>query len=263
MRNARVVRGGKRILDVGTLEVSARRFLGVVGPNGAGKSTLLKVIAGLLRVDEGSVEVLGRSLDGASSRVRTQVRRRIGYVPQRAEFNPDLPLTVREVVELGRVGVRGLLRRPSARDRELVEDWLERLGLAHLADRTFRSLSGGEEQKALIARAMVQEPKMLLLDEPAANLDLDWKERLVSLLEELFGDHAITVIMVSHETGLLPGCSTSVALVREGKVLAVGRPEETLTEELLERAYGVAVSVHRIRERYHVITGRNREDSHA
>lgn len=259
MEQVLVRRAGQTILDVSELAVSPHTFLGIVGPNGAGKTTLLKVISGLLLADAGSVTVLGTALEQVGSLGRTRLRRRIGYVPQRADYNPDLPLTVHEVVELGRVGPRGLLGSLFARSDELVEHWLEKLGLAHLATRTFRSLSGGEQQKVLIARAMVQQPKILLLDEPAANLDLDWKERLVSLLERLFGDHSITVIMVSHETGLLPECTTAVALMHAGKVFTMGTPAETLTEPLLARAYGVSVSVHRVRGRYHVITNRTGE----
>ena len=238
-----VHRGGRNILDVPGLIVPGRAFLGVVGPNGAGKTTLLAVCSGLLRADRGEVTVLGRALGMLSSRRRTDLRRRIAWVPQRTEYNAALPLTVREVVALGRVGPRGLLRRLTDEDAARVETWLDRLGLASLAGRTFRSLSGGEQQKALIARAMTQEPRILLLDEPGAGLDMDWKERVVDLLETLHADEPITVVMVTHDTGMLPRCTSQVALLRDGRLLTTGACDEVLTPTHLARVYGCAIEV--------------------
>lgn len=248
-----VRRGGHPILLVDELAVRPGEFLGVVGVNGAGKTTLLRVCAGLLRPTAGRVWLDGIDLTCISAWRRTAVRTRVGYVPQSADYNAHLPLTVAEVVAMGRAGRRGLLRRLSLADRGVVGMWIERLGVGPLAGRTFRSLSGGEQQKVLVARAMVQEPGLLLLDEPAANLDLDWKERVVALLEELFRASSVTVVMVSHETGLLPRCCTRVALMRGGRILRVGPPHEVLTPEALALTYGCAVEVAEVRGRRHAV----------
>jgi len=241
------------ILHVPELIVRPRSFLGVVGPNGAGKTTLLGVCAGLIAPTSGQATLTGRRLDGLSSWQRTHLRRRVGLVPQRADYNPDVPLSVREVVSLGRVGPRGLLRTLTGADEALVDTWLATLGLTELAGRTFRSLSGGEQQKVLVARAMVQEPRLLLLDEPTANLDLDWKQRVVALLEKLYAEHPLTVVMVSHDTALLPRCTTEVALLSAGELLEVGPPQEVLTAANLSRMYGCAVEVVTFRGGRHAV----------
>jgi len=257
LRDVCVVRGGRTVLDVPELVVPSHSFFGVIGPNGAGKTTLLDVCAGLIRPARGEVRVTTRRVERLSSWQRTQLRRRIGVVPQRVDYHPDLPLTVREVVTLGRVGPRGLLRRLRADDHALVDTWLDTLELTTLARRTFRSLSGGEQQKVLIARAMVQQPRLLLLDEPASNLDLDWKERVVTLLEMLHHRHPVTVIMVSHEIGLLPACTDRVALMRSGTLLKVGPPEAVLTPTALSTVYACPVDVIGRHGRFHAV-GRGR-----
>ena len=248
-----VHRGSRTILHASRLVVEHHSFLGVVGPNGAGKTTLLGVCAGLVKPTRGEVTVLGKRVDLMSNWQRTNLRRRIGSVPQSTEYNPNVPLTVREIVSLGRVGPRGLFHRLTATDEELVERWIDTLGLAELREQTFRSLSGGEQQKVLIARAMVQEPQILLLDEPASNLDMDWKERVVGLLERLYLENPITVIMVSHETGLLPSCTTQVALLARGEVLDAGPRESVFTSENLTRMYGCPIEILERDGRYHAV----------
>ncbi len=251
-----VVRGGHAILDVPALEASPGECLGVVGVNGAGKTTLLRVCAGLLRPTSGAVWLGGVDLATAWPWRLTRLRAAVGVLPQASEYNAHLPLTVGEVVAMGRAGPRGLLRRLGPADREIVRTWLERLGLGPLASRVFPSLSGGEQQKALLARAMAQEPGLLLLDEPGANLDLDWKARLVALLDEVVRATGVTVVMVSHETGLLPACCTRVALMRGGRVLRLGPSAQVLTPEALAEAYGCPVEVATVRGRRYAVAAR-------
>lgn len=255
LHDVEVRRGDRAILAVDELAVAAGEFLGVVGVNGAGKTTLLRVCGALLRPDSGRVLLGDVDVASASAWRRTAVRRGIGYVPQATDYNAHLPLTVEEVVGTGRDGRRGLLRRPRVEDRRAVAHWLERLGLGELASRTFRTLSGGEQQKALIARAMVQEPSLLLLDEPAANLDLDWRARIVGLLDELYRSCALTVLMVSHETGMLPASCGRVALLRAGRVLRCGPPDEVLTPAALAGVYGCRVEVAEAQGRRHAVAG--------
>lgn len=243
LANVAVDRGGRRILDIERLAIAPREVLGVLGRNGSGKTTLLHVLAGLIRPARGRVRHDNLDLTALSAWRRTTLRRRVAYVPQSGEYNADLPLTVREVVAMGCAGPAGLLSRTGAAAHERVSHRLERLGLADLAHRTFRSLSGGEQQKVLLARALVQEPDLLLLDEPAANLDLDWKERLVQLLDALLVDSPMTVVMVSHETALLPVSCSRVALMADGRLLKCGPPADTLTDDALSRLYGCPVRV--------------------
>jgi len=248
-----VRRSGRVTLDVPRLVVDPRTFLGIVGPNGAGKTTLLDLCAGLSLPDQGAVRELGRDLASLYSWTRADLRRAVGFVPQRTEYYPDVPLTVREVVSLGRVGPRGLLRKLTPHDHQLADRWIHRLGLRNLADRCFSGLSGGEQQKVLIARAMTQEPRILLLDEPASNLDIDWKEKLVDLLAELYRRTELTVLMVSHETGLLPACVTRVVLMKTGRILAEGAPSEVLTPQNLSQSYDTPLQVVSIGGRIHAL----------
>lgn len=255
-----VVRGRRRILDVPTLTIEPGQIVGVIGRNGAGKSTLLHVLAGLLKPTSGQVRHDDVSLRTLSAWQRTTLRQRLGFVPQAADYNADLPLTVREVVAMGCTGPTGLLRGIGRDQRSLVDDWLERLDLAHMAGRTFRSLSGGEQQKVLLARAMVQQPRLLLLDEPAANLDIDWKHRLVEALDRVAAEHPMTMVMVSHETGLLPACCGRVLLIREGRVFRDGPPDETLTAEVLAELYGCPITIHVAAGRRHAVATENDRD---
>jgi len=248
-----VARGGKAILDVDRLTIEAGQFVGVVGRNGAGKSTLLNVLAGLIRPTRGVVRHDSEAITKLSRWRRTAIRRRVGYVPQATEYHADLPLTVHEVVGMGLAGPAGLFRSADAGAQDRVDDWIERLGLAGMKRRTFRSLSGGEQQKVLLARAMVQEPRLLLLDEPAVHLDMDWKERLVAWLDQVFVQLAITVVMVSHETGLLPTCCQRVALVDRGRIARYASPAEALTPEVLAELYGCPVEVIETAGRRHAV----------
>ncbi|MFW6107748.1 MAG: ABC transporter ATP-binding protein [bacterium] len=243
----RVRRGRGTILDVDRLAVAAGEFVAVVGRNGAGKTTLLNVCCGLAGPGGGRVELDGRPL---SPRLRQQ----IGYLPQAAEYNAGLPLTVREVVRLGRAARRGLLRRFRRLDDQRTAEWLDRLGLGPLGGRTFRTLSGGEQQKALLARAMVQEPALLLLDEPGAYLDVDWRRRLTDTIEAIYLETGLTVLMVSHEVGLVPACCTRVVLMKAGRVVTSGPPDEALSPERLSALYGCRIEVREQAGRRHVVS---------
>ena len=250
-----VRRDGREILHVDRLDVAPGEVVGIVGPNGAGKSTLLSVCSGVLRPDGGGAAILGRDTRRLGAWGRTELSRRIGVVPQQALFQADLPLTVREVVSLGRVGRRGLLRPAGLRDRWIVDEWLGRLGLSAFARRTFRSLSGGERQKALIARAMAQEPELLLLDEPGAGLDLDWKERTVALVESVLAERPVTTLMVSHDTHLLPRSTHRAIVLSGGRIRAAGPPGESLTARTLSSAYGTPVETVVRDGRVHALPG--------
>jgi ABC-type cobalamin/Fe3+-siderophores transport system ATPase subunit len=214
------------------LEISRGEFWGVVGPNGAGKSTLLRTIAGLERAAAGTVELSG---DGD--------RRRVGSLFQHHGFEPELPFTVFDVVAFGRTGrqVFGPLR--GADNRSAVHHAIELLGLAGMQRRLYRELSGGERQKVQLARLLAQDAELLLLDEPAAGLDLDWQERLTGLVEEIHERSNVAVVMVTHEVHHLPGCCDRALLLRRGKVLATGAPGAVFTPDVLSQLYGCQMEV--------------------
>ncbi|HEU0336545.1 MAG TPA: ABC transporter ATP-binding protein [Gaiellaceae bacterium] len=204
--------------DVG-LRVAPGEFVAVAGPNGGGKTTLLRLILGLERPDRGRVELFG---EPAASFRRREL---LGYVPQRAQLGADAPATVREIVAAGRVAggpLWGPLRR---RDRGLVDDAIGRVGLAERADEPLRTLSGGLQQRALIAKALAAEPSLLALDEPTTGVDVESQEALGELLARLHGELGATILYVSHEFGAVERHVQRLVLVRGGIVFD-GPPAE-------------------------------------
>jgi ABC-type Mn2+/Zn2+ transport system ATPase subunit len=167
----------------------------------------------------------------------------MGYVPQHFPAQCELPLTVREVVAIGRTGLAGLFRRLNKSDWKIVDEWLARLGISALAQRGFGEISGGEQRKVMIARAMVQQPRLLLLDEPTANLDMGWRERIVETIQSVYDQTKLAVILVCHELEVLPACCKRVILLDKGRVIATGNPEAVFTDGQVTKLYGSGLSV--------------------
>jgi len=230
VRGLVVRRRGVAVLGPLDLEVGRGELWGVVGPNGAGKTTLLRAIAGLQPADEGSVEVSGRRAGAGARGV-------VGWLSQQADRPPEVPFTVAEVVSLGRSGAS------SKEDRAEVARALGALGLSTFAARRYRELSGGERRKVELARLLAGRAELLLLDEPAAGLDLDWQERMTTLVGELARRHGRTVVMVSHDTGRLPAGCDGVLLLDRGRAAACGRPRDVLTGATLSGVFGVPLEV--------------------
>jgi len=237
LSDVHVRRSGRTILQIERLEIPAGTFVGILGANGAGKSTLLKVCAGLIKPAGGVVRIDDCDLMTLGPWRKCHLRKRIGYIPQSAEYNAELPFTVREVVAMGRTSLRPLLTRLRRDDYEIIDRWIDRLGLSARREQTFRSLSGGEQQKVLIARAMSQDPEILMLDEPCANLDFNWKHQISEIVETLYLQSDVTVLMVSHETGVLPPACERIVLLAEGRLAADGPAAEVLAPASLQRAY--------------------------
>ena len=187
---------GTVILEDVNLTIEAGRYVGILGPNGAGKSTLLKVILGLIRPQRGTVRVFGESPE--KLRHHGSV---MGYLPQRPLGNPRFPVTVLDVVLMGRYGRIGLFKRPRREDRDLARRRLEDLGISHLADRLIGDLSGGEQQRVFIARALGVEPRILVLDEPTVSLDACVQDDIFELVNTLREKLNLTVLIVSHDIG--------------------------------------------------------------
>lgn len=223
-------------LDYGRADTGSIQAL--MGRNGAGKTSLLRACLGLITPARGELSVLGQPVRRLRGAALAALRRRIGYVPQLLPARTELPITVREVVAIGRTARAGLGQRLSRPDWDTVDAWLDRLGLTPLAQRPFSQISGGEQRKTILARAMAQEPELLLLDEPTANLDLGWRERIVETIESLFAQTRLTVVLVCHELEVLPPACRHVWLLDAGRVAASGPPETVFTPERIATLYG-------------------------
>jgi iron complex transport system ATP-binding protein len=220
------------------LVVEPGRLLALLGPNGAGKTTALRALARLHRPTAGRVELDGRDLWRLSPRA---CARRIAYLPQGEEV--AWPLTVEEVALLGRVPHRGWLAPWQGADRGAVSRVLDRLGLAPLAHRPLGTLSGGERRRALLARALVQEADVLLLDEPTAHLDLRHQVDLLELLGELARRQGLGVVASFHDLNQAARHADELVLLAAGRVVARGSARQVLTAEVLGTAYGLQVDV--------------------
>jgi iron complex transport system ATP-binding protein len=209
----------------------------VLGPNGSGKSTLIKTLLGLLPPLAGGVYLEGRDLAGWPVRERAA---RLAYVPQAAESYFDF--SVLEMVEMGRTAHRGVFARPGARDRAVARDALERLGLGALADRPIHAVSGGERQLTLVARALATEARLLVLDEPTANLDFGNQFRVLAEIERL-RDSGIGFLLSTHDPDHALRLGGKALLLRAGKALAQGDAAEILVAQNLSKLYGVTVHV--------------------
>jgi len=243
LENVAVRRRERSIL--GPLSMTVRRgdFWGVVGPNGAGKTTLLRAIAGRQTASAGLLRVLGQTHPGRGWRARRSLRRAIGFLFQHHAFVPAVPFTVADVVYFGRASAVRIGLPYGARDHIAVRSALQSLGLTQMRDRLYRELSGGERQKVQFARLLAQEADLVLLDEPTAGLDPDWQERVTLLTESLHRDHGRTVVMVTHDVDRLPSCCNRVLLLRGGRAVGMGEPEEVLTSGMLSSLYGCPMEV--------------------
>lgn len=255
LRAVTVQAGHRCLLDVLHLRAEVSSVVALMGPNGAGKTTLLRACLGLTTPTRGDITVLGETLRALGGPALARLRRRIGYVPQLLPARSELPLTVREVVAIGRTARAGLFRRLSRQDWQAVDQWLDRLDLVALADRAFSQVSGGEQRKTIIARAMAQDPELLLLDEPTANLDLGWRERIVETIETLHAQTRISVLLVCHELEVLPPACRHVILIESGRVSATGSPETVFTAERVRRLYGAALRTVHQDGRHAVVPG--------
>ena len=243
--------GGREILRDVSFGIRPGEFTGLIGPNGAGKTTLLRVILGLQPVTMGSVLI-----DGAPRAARDSS---IGYVPQKLAIEPDMPLRVRDVVSLGLDGNRLGIRLPSRARRELVSDMLTAVGAQRYANARVGELSGGEQQRVMIAHALISKPRLLLLDEPLANLDISSEQGIVSVLARLARAEGVAVLLSAHDMNPLMPVMDRIVYVAAGRV-AVGSTDEVVRPEVLSRLYGQHVDVIRVHGRVLVVAAEGVDD---
>jgi iron complex transport system ATP-binding protein len=228
--------GRRRILESVTFSVQPGQVLGLLGPNGTGKTTLLKAVGGLCRAQGGSCRLDGVDLWRLSP---TRRARQVAYVPQSAPVS--LPVQVLDAVLMGRMPYAGLSAAQA--DRELAAAALERLGLEELAFRYMGQLSGGERQRVLIARALVQQPRLLLLDEPTSSLDLKNQLVTLELVRALAREEGRIAVVSLHDISLAARYCDRFLLLKQGRAAAFGDREQALTEETLRAVYGVQVTL--------------------
>ena len=238
--------GGRRILDGVGFTVGPGEFTGLIGSNGAGKTTVLRIVMGLQPPDQGRVLIDGRPLGRRN--------RSVGYVPQKVVVDPDAPLRARDLVALGLDGERlGPRLRPRL-NRQLVEEMLDAVDAGRFADARVGTLSGGEQQRVLIAHALVSRPRLLLMDEPLANLDIRSGQETVDLLARIRTEQGVAVLMSAHDMNPLLPVLDRIVYVAGGRV-AVGTTDEVVRTEVLSRLYGHRVSVLRVDGRVLVVSG--------
>ncbi len=237
VRNLAVDLDRTPILHGVSCSVGSGGWLALIGPNGAGKTTLLRAVAGLLR-HRGEVLLDGAGTGSLSGRDRARL---IAYVPQEPVLPPDM--TVAEYVLLGRTPYIRYLGGPGRGDREAAARAAERLGVSPFADRRLASLSGGERKRVVLARALAQDPKVLLLDEPTSSLDIGHQQQVLDLVDELRGTGGLTVLSTLHDLTTAGQYADQLVLLHQGRIEATGTAAAVLTEERIARVYAAHVAV--------------------
>jgi iron complex transport system ATP-binding protein len=216
----------------------AKEFVGIVGPNGCGKTTLLKLMSRILVPNRGVILVDGKDIQDLGPK---EIGRNISLLPQDTPI--DFAFTAMEVVLMGRNPYLDRLQSSSQRDLDIVEEAMKQTRTWHLRERDVTELSGGEKQKVLIARALAQEPNILLLDEPTLHLDIGAQLEILELLRKLNRERGIAVVAVMHDLNIAARYCSKLLLIQEGRILSAGLPEEVLTRENIRLVYGVDVKI--------------------
>lgn len=229
-----VTLGSRTIVEKLSFTVAKGDFVAILGPNGAGKTTLLKLLLGLLKPSHGIISVLGRAPHRGD--------RNIGYAPQHRVLETDLALRARDVVGFGLDGNKWGIGFGNKKRDQLIDAALKEVDALRFGNASVGHLSGGEQQRLLIAQALITDPNILLLDEPLANLDINHATEIVALLADVTAKRGVTVMLVSHDVNpLLPAANRVLYLARGHS--AIGTPEEIITTETLSRLYGAQVEV--------------------
>jgi zinc/manganese transport system ATP-binding protein len=254
VRDLDVRLSGRTILDGVSFNIAPGEFTGLIGSNGAGKTTLFRTILGLQAASAGEVLFGGPT----HSRSRARGHQLIGFVPQKFLLDPDLPLRARDLVALGLDAQRWGVPRPSGARRALVQEMLEAVNGARFADTRVGRLSGGEQQRILIAHALIARPRLLLLDEPLANLDLRSAHEVVALLARIAREQQIAVLISAHEINPLLGVMDRIVYLAAGRAVS-GSTDEVVRADVLSKLYGHHVDVLNVHGRVLIVAGAGEE----
>lgn len=224
----------KSVLDAITIGIKGGEIIGIMGPNGCGKTTLLKNLNKNLKPHGGCILVDGTDIEGVSKK---EIAQSIAVVPQTNEIR--FAFTIREIVSMGRMPFQETFRGETSEDLQIIEHAMEQTGLVPLADRYINTVSGGERQRAVIARAITQTPKIILMDEPTLHLDINMQFEVLDLIHKLSKENNLTVVIVSHDLPMVTRYCDRVVLIHDHKVFAIGTPEEVLTEENMRTVFNV------------------------
>lgn len=246
LNNVTVRLGQRTVLSKINIDVRAGEFVGVIGPNGAGKTTLLRVILRLLSPSTGQVTVAGN--------VGRLGNRMVGYVPQKIHLDPDTPMRGRDLVGLGIDGHRWGIPWPSPSRSQRIEEVLHAVDALRFADSPVGRLSGGEQQRLLIAQALLSDPKILLLDEPLSNLDIRSAHEVVRLVSRIAKEKNIAVLLVAHDMNPLLEVMDRVLYLAQGRAV-MGKMEDVIRTDVLSDLYGYHVEVLRVRDRVLIVGG--------
>ena len=216
-----------------TLEITSGEFVGVIGPNGSGKTTLCKAILGLMRPLAGTLQIF----DCACEKLQCHHRAKIGYLPQKGTIDRNFPITVLETVMMGRYGVLGLLKRPGPADRDIALAALSHVGMLDHRHDALGHLSGGQQQRVFIARALAQQPQVLLLDEPTTGIDIVTQHSVLDLIKRLHQDLGLTIVLITHDINMIRLHVDRLVLLKT-KVYAAGLPTDVLKPDILSQVYG-------------------------
>jgi iron complex transport system ATP-binding protein len=227
----------KVVLDGVSLSVGKGEMVGILGPNGSGKTTLLKILSGVLP-GKGEIKINGKNI---GSYGRRELSCLFAVVPQ--ENHVSFPYTLAEIVLMGRASHHSSLAFESERDREVARRSMELTGVLSLSDRYLHELSGGEKQRVIIARALAQEPEILLLDEPSAFLDLKHQVHILEILRHLNREQKLTIVAALHDLNLAALFFPRLVILRDGKIYRDGTPVEILTEKTIDEVYGIRVRI--------------------
>lgn len=229
--------GATQVLHNIDLDIHKGDYLGVIGPNGGGKTTLIKIILGLITPQCGSIKLFGKDLRNFKDWSK------IGYVAQNpSHSDANFPATVNEVVSMGRFAKRGLFRSLTKEDEKAIKEALSQVGMLEFKDRLISDLSGGQHQRVCIARALAGNPEVLFLDEPTVGVDFQNQEEFYKLLKKLNKDIGLTLVLVSHDLGVIASEVTEIACVNNNMVYH-GSPKELSNKDLLEHFYGKGVKI--------------------
>jgi ABC-type Mn2+/Zn2+ transport system ATPase subunit len=221
-----------------SLSIDAGEFVGVIGPNGSGKTTLCRAVLGLMAPIEGHLHIF----DCACDKLRCHHRAQIGYLPQKGVVDRNFPVTVLETVMMGRYGALGLFSRPGANDREIAMAALAHVSMEGHKDTALGHLSGGQQQRVFIARALAQQPKVLLLDEPTTGLDMTTQHNVIELVQHLHEELKLTVLLITHDINMIRSRVDRLVLLKT-KLYAAGPPADVLKPDILSQVYGKDVVI--------------------